>query len=76
MDVTNLFIVACQDRKILWSTLSSWLIHECRSLIVGTCNAIQKFVTSRVRCGLGMQQCTMHSATIQKTTYFELGVYV
>ena len=34
-----------------------------------------KFVTSMVRCGLGMQQCAMHNATIQKTTFFELGVY-
>ena len=34
-----------------------------------------KFVTSMVRCGLGMQQCAkMHNATIQKTTFFELGV--
>ena len=28
-----------------------------------------------VNCGLGMQQCAMHNATIQKTTFFELGVY-
>ena len=35
-----------------------------------------KFVTSMVLCGLGMQQCAMHNATIQKTTFFELGVYV
>ena len=28
-----------------------------------------------VRCGLGMQQYVMHNATIQKTTFFELGVY-
>ena len=34
------------------------------------------FVTSMVLCGLGMQQCAMHNATIQKTTFFELGVYV
>ena len=34
-----------------------------------------KFVTSMVLCGLGMQQCAMHNATIQKTTFFELGVY-
>ena len=34
-----------------------------------------KFVTSMVLCGLGMQQCTMHNAAIQKTTFFELGVY-
>ena len=27
-----------------------------------------------VRCGLGMQQCAMHNATIQKTTFFELGI--
>ena len=27
-----------------------------------------------MRCGLGMQQCAMHSATIQKATFFELGV--
>ena len=33
-----------------------------------------KFVTSMVLCGLGMQQCAMHNATIQKTTFFELGV--
>ena len=26
-----------------------------------------------VRCGLGMQQCAMHNATIQKTIFFELG---
>ena len=25
-----------------------------------------------VRYGLGMQQCAMHNATIQKTTFFEL----
>ena len=25
-------------------------------------------------CGLGMQQYAMHNATIQKTTFFELGV--
>ena len=34
-----------------------------------------KFVTSMVRCGLGMQQCAMHNTTIQKKTFFELGVY-
>ena len=34
-----------------------------------------KFVTSMVLCGLGMQQCAMYTATIQKTTFFELGVY-
>ena len=34
-----------------------------------------KFVTSMVLCSLGMQQCAMHNATIQKTTFFELGVY-
>ena len=34
-----------------------------------------KFVTSMVRCGLGMQQCAMHSATIRKTTFFKFGVY-
>ena len=33
-----------------------------------------KFVTSMVLCGLGMQQCAMHNATIQNTTFFELGV--
>ena len=27
-----------------------------------------------VLCGLGMQQYAMHNATIQKTTFFELGV--
>ena len=40
MDVTNLYIVAYQDRKAICSTLLPWLIHECRCLIVGTCNAI------------------------------------
>ena len=25
-------------------------------------------------CDVGMQQCAMHNATIQKTTFFELGV--
>ena len=29
-----------------------------------------------VLCGLGMQQYAMHNATIQKTTFFELGVYL
>ena len=29
-----------------------------------------------VLCGLGMQQYAMHNATIQKTTFFELGVYM
>ena len=38
--------------------------------------AMYKFVTSIVLCGLGMQQCAMHNATIQKTTFFELGVYM
>ena len=71
MDVTN-FYIACQDRKALWSTL---LPHECRCLILGTCNAIKKFVTSMVHCGMGMQQCAMHNATIQKTTFFELDLY-
>ena len=33
-----------------------------------------KFVTFMVLCGLGMQQCAMHNATIQKTTFSELGV--
>ena len=42
-----------------------------------SCHAIMyKFVTSMVHCGLGMQQCTMDNATIQKTTFFELGVYM
>ena len=27
-----------------------------------------------VLCGLGIQQYAMHNATIQKTTFFELGV--
>ena len=35
-----------------------------------------KFVTSMVLCGLGMQKCAMHNATIQKTTFFELGVCI
>ena len=34
-----------------------------------------KFVTPMVLCSMGMQQCTVHNATIQKTTFFELGVY-
>ena len=34
------------------------------------------FVTSMVFCGLGMQQCAMHNATIQKTTFFELDVFI
>ena len=29
-----------------------------------------------VLCGLGMQQYAMYNATIQKTTFFELGVYI
>ena len=29
-----------------------------------------------VLCALGMQQYAMHNATIQKTTFFELGVEV
>ena len=29
-----------------------------------------------VRCSQGMQQSAMHSATIQRTTFFELGVYL
>ena len=36
---------------------------------------IYKFVTSMVLCGLGMQQCAMHNATIQKTTLLKFGVY-
>ena len=28
-----------------------------------------------VLCGLGIQQYAMHNATIQKTTFFELGAY-
>ena len=36
---------------------------------------LYKFVTSMVHCGLGMQQYAMHNATIQKTTFLELGVY-
>ena len=70
-----LHIVAYEDRKALWFALLPWLIYECRCLIVGTYNAInEKFVTSMVRCGMGMQQCAMHNATIQKTTFFKLGV--
>ena len=45
------------------NTLRSW--HATKS----------KFVTSVVRCGPGVQQCAMHNAAIQKTTFFELGVY-
>ena len=42
-----------------------------------SCHAtMYKFVTSMVHCGLGMQQCAMHNATIQKITLFELSVYV
>ena len=37
---------------------------------------MNKFVTSMVLCGLGMQQCAMHNATILKITFFELGVYM
>ena len=29
-----------------------------------------------VLCGLGMQQYAMHNAAIQKTTFFEIGVYL
>ena len=33
-------------------------------------NAIMyKFGTSMVHCGLDMQQCAMHNATLQKTTF-------
>ena len=35
-----------------------------------------KFVTSMMHCDLGMQQCAMHNTTIQKTTFFELGVFL
>ena len=35
-----------------------------------------EFVTSMVLCGLGMQQCAMYNATIRKTPFFELGVYI
>ena len=35
-----------------------------------------KFVTFMVICGLSMQQCAMYNAAIQKTTFFELGVYL
>ena len=42
-----------------------------------SCHAtMYTFVTSMVHCGLGMQQCAMHNATIQKTTFFELGIYL
>ena len=72
----NEFVHYCMPRpQALWSTLLTWLLHECRCLVVGSCNAILKFVTSIVLCGLGMQQCAMHNATIQKTTFFELGVF-
>ena len=37
--------------------------------------SMHKFVTSMVLCGLGMQLCVMYNATIQKTTFFELGVH-
>ena len=41
-----------------------------------SCHAtMYKFVTSMVLWCLGMQQCAMHNAAIQKTTFFELGVY-
>ena len=33
-----------------------------------------KFNTSMVCCSLGMQQCAIHNAKIQKTTFSELGV--
>ena len=33
-----------------------------------------KFITSMVLCGLGMQQCAIYNAAIQKTTFFNLGV--
>ena len=33
------------------------------------------FVTSMVLCGLGIKECAMHNTTIQKTTFFELGVF-
>ena len=35
-----------------------------------------KFVTSMVRCVLGMQQCPMHNATIQKITFFLIRCFV
>ena len=41
-----------------------------------SCHAtMYKFVTSMVLWCLGMQQCAMHNAAIQKTTFFESGVY-
>ena len=36
----------------------------------------KKIVTFMVRCGLGTQQCAMHNATIQKTAFFVLGVFL
>ena len=53
MDVANLYILACQDRKALCSTLLPWLTHECRCLIVGTCNAILKvrYIHDTLRSG-------------------------
>ena len=36
---------------------------------------MHKFITSMECCGLGMRQCAIHNATIQKTTFFESEVY-
>ena len=41
-----------------------------------SCHAtMYRFVTSMVLRGLGMQQCAVHNATTQKTTFFEFGLY-
>ena len=66
----NLYTVACQDRKALWSTLLPWVIHEYRCLIVGIYNA---FKTSLHPWCVAVW--VYNNATIQKTIFYELGVY-
>ena len=60
-------------QRHLCSSHGSYVEHNALRFWHAT---MYKLVTSMVLCGLGMQQCAIHNATIQKTTVFELGVYV
>ena len=54
---------------------SPW--KQCGTQCFGVlaCNNVQiRYIHGALRSGL--QQCAMDNATIQKTTFFELGVYI
>ena len=76
-DLTNLYIVACQDHKAFCSTLLPWLIHECRYLSLYASailfkNSLHPWCFAVWVCN--NTQCTMQQ--FRRQPFLNLGVYL